>query len=119
MILYDISAFFSHLQSNKLDINGFILDLTFYELGNVLWKHVKFKVSALDKFDPLKHAVVFGGYGKAGIEGGEEIKIKIIGGVPKLVLNDQTFAPILMGKIVRAPLYYAMYLICHKVVVIT
>lgn len=39
MILYDASAFFELLKQEKLDHNAFLLDLSIYEIGNVIWKH--------------------------------------------------------------------------------
>jgi len=39
MILYDASAFFELLKEQKLELDSFLLDLSFYEIGNVIWKH--------------------------------------------------------------------------------
>lgn len=39
MYIYDTSAFYELIKTKKLDTDYFIIDLTFYEIGNVLWKH--------------------------------------------------------------------------------
>jgi predicted nucleic acid-binding protein len=39
MKIYDSSAFFEAASSKTLDAESFILDLTFYEVGNVVMKH--------------------------------------------------------------------------------
>lgn len=41
MILYDASAFFERILKKEVNVNGFILDLTFYEVGNTILKHNK------------------------------------------------------------------------------
>jgi|BEDMetMinimDraft_2_1075160.scaffolds.fasta_scaffold11633_1 Predicted nucleic acid-binding protein, contains PIN domain len=47
MYIVDASAFYSLIQSpnkySELIINGAVLDLTLYELGNVIWKEYKLK----------------------------------------------------------------------------
>jgi len=40
MKIYDSSAFFEAANSKTLDVEAFILDLTFYEIGNVVLKHL-------------------------------------------------------------------------------
>lgn len=39
MKIYDSSAFFEAASSKTLDVEAFILDLTLYEVGNVVLKH--------------------------------------------------------------------------------
>ena len=39
MKLYDASAWFKSIQDRNLDLTGFVLDLTLYEVGNVVYKH--------------------------------------------------------------------------------
>lgn len=41
MIIYDASAFVERVMRKDLDLEGVILDLTIYEVGNVLLKHHK------------------------------------------------------------------------------
>jgi len=50
MILYDTSALFERISKGSADKEGFILDLTVYEIGNVLWKQA-FKTKAISKSD--------------------------------------------------------------------
>ena len=40
-MIYDTSAFIYLAGYNKLDKDNFILDLTLYEVGNVIYKHIK------------------------------------------------------------------------------
>lgn len=47
MILYDASVFINHARDQKLDCSAHILDLTYYEVGNALWKQVT-KLKILD-----------------------------------------------------------------------
>ncbi len=56
MILYDASAFFVHLEKKSIDYTAFILDLTYYEVGNILWKHIcKLKTITLgESKEPLQ-----------------------------------------------------------------
>lgn len=39
MKIYDASAFFEAASSKTLDLEAFILDLTFFEVGNIAFKH--------------------------------------------------------------------------------
>ena len=39
MIIYDASAFFERISRKDIDTNCFILDLTMYEVSNVILKH--------------------------------------------------------------------------------
>lgn len=48
MIVYDASAFFERILKKNLDLRGFILDLSLYEIGNVVLKHYS-KLKKLDK----------------------------------------------------------------------
>jgi predicted nucleic acid-binding protein len=39
MYIYDSSAFYELIKTKDLNTENFILDLTFYEIGNILWKY--------------------------------------------------------------------------------
>ncbi|MFA5382760.1 MAG: type II toxin-antitoxin system VapC family toxin [Candidatus Micrarchaeia archaeon] len=39
MYIYDSSAFYELIKTKDLNTENFILDLTFYEVGNILWKY--------------------------------------------------------------------------------
>jgi len=75
---------------------------------------VRFNVKAIDKFNPLKHAVVFGDKRYFN----ETVKIKVIEDVPAIVLRDQEFPSRKTGEVIETPLYYGLYLITHKSAVV-
>jgi predicted nucleic acid-binding protein len=48
MIIYDSSAFFDCLLDKSVNTGYYILDLTYYEIGNVVLKHLK-KLKTIDE----------------------------------------------------------------------
>jgi len=56
MILYDASAFFLCVERKSIDPAAFVLDLTYYEVGNILWKHInKLKtITPADSKEPMQ-----------------------------------------------------------------
>jgi len=48
MIIYDSSAFVAHIDNDTLDYDAYILDLTIFEVGNIVWKR-KVKMKDLSK----------------------------------------------------------------------
>ena len=63
------------------------------------------KINDLDKFDPMKHAVMFSD---------KETEIEIIENTPEIIMKEQTFDAHKKGEIIKVPEFYALYLICKR-----
>jgi len=91
MKLYDASAFFKHLQKNKLNRKHFILDITIYEIGNVIWKYVT-KLKKISKQDAEKITQPLILWDRIiRIESNDEIKIMKISLSTKLTYYDSAY----------------------------
>ena len=65
------------------------------------------KIKDLDRFDPMNHAVVLS-------DKDLETKIEIIKDVPEIIMKDQIFEARKKGEKIKAPEFYALYLICKR-----
>ncbi|VVB99487.1 DNA primase small subunit PriS [uncultured archaeon] len=66
-------------------------------------------ISNLEKFEPMRHAPIFGN---------EPLRVKASENVPALNIRDYSFGPIPAGETRELPMHSAVYLLCKKAVVL-
>lgn len=66
-------------------------------------------VGSLDKFEPQRHAPIFGS---------EPLKVKATEAIPPLTIKDYSFGPIPAGEARELPMHSAVYLLCKKAAVL-
>ena len=67
------------------------------------------KVGSLEKFEPMRDAVVFGE---------EKLKVKTSEAVPELAIHDFEFGPFAAGETKELPMHSAVYLLCKKAAIL-